>query len=106
MFISLVTTTVSDDNTFILTTDADVKFQPESVEALLDLMTRDQHVGAVCSRTHPMGSGPIYWFQIFDYAIGHWLQKVHTYLDLTLTFDWLMICDDVIDTLLLPLLII
>lgn len=64
------------DNTFILTTDADVKFTPESVEALLDLMMRDDNVGAVCSRTFPLGSGPVYWFQIFDYAVGHWLQKV------------------------------
>lgn len=68
-------TTATLDNTFILTTDADVKFTPESVEALLDLMVRDDKVGAVCSRTYPLGSGPVYWFQIFDYAVGHWFQK-------------------------------
>lgn len=67
---------VSDENTYILTTDADVKFTHESVEALLDLMTRDRTVGAVCARTHPLGIGPIVWYQIFDYAIGHWFQKV------------------------------
>ena len=68
----------NDDNFdhFILTTDADVEFTPESVEALLDLLSRDTNVGAVCARTYPKGSGPIYWFQIFDYAVGHWLQKV------------------------------
>lgn len=22
-----------------------------------------------------MGSGPVYWYQIFDYAVGHWFQK-------------------------------
>ena len=66
----------TDEDSFILTTDADVKFTPYSVEALLDLITRDPTVGAVCSRTYPMGSGPLYWYQIFDYAIGHWLQKV------------------------------
>ncbi|ELU12555.1 hypothetical protein CAPTEDRAFT_3956 [Capitella teleta] len=69
------TAAACDDNNYILTTDADVKFDPESVESLLDLLARDQHVGAVCSRTLPLGSGPIYWFQIFDYAIGHWFQK-------------------------------
>ena len=53
-------------------------FGPESVEALLDLMIRDTGVGAVCARTHPTGSGPVVWYQIFDYAIGHWLQKVLT----------------------------
>ena len=48
----------------------------ESVAALLDLMYRDPSVGAVCARTYPLGSGPLYWYQVFDYAIGHWLQKV------------------------------
>jgi hypothetical protein len=34
-----------EEDAFILTTDADVKFSPDSVEALLDLMTRDTSVG-------------------------------------------------------------
>jgi len=68
---------VADENTYILTTDADVRFTHESVEALLDLMARDPTVGAVCGRTHPLGVGPIVWYQVFDYAIGHWFQKVH-----------------------------
>ena len=63
------------NNTFILTTDADIVFQAESAVVLLDMLARDPQVGAVCSRTHPLGSGPLYWYQIFDYAIGHWLQK-------------------------------
>ena len=66
----------SDEDWFILTTDADVRFTPDSVEALLDLMTRDPSVGAVCARTHPLGSGPMVWYQVFEYAIGHWFQKV------------------------------
>ncbi|XP_069102230.1 chitin synthase chs-2-like [Argopecten irradians] len=66
---------VDDRNAFILTTDADVNFTPDSVEALLDLMTRDQSVGAVCARTHPIGFGPLVWYQKFEYAIGHWFQK-------------------------------
>lgn len=63
------------DNTFILTTDADINFKAESAVVLLDMLAHDFHVGAVSSRTHPKGYGPIYWYQIFDYAIGHWLQK-------------------------------
>ena len=39
-------------------------------------MSRDPSVGAVCGRTHPMGTGPMVWYQVFDYAIGHWLLKV------------------------------
>ncbi|XP_041355418.1 chitin synthase chs-2-like [Gigantopelta aegis] len=64
-----------DEECFVLTTDADVDFTPESVATQLDLMTRDSTVGAVCARTHPMGNGPLVWYQTFEYAIGHWFQK-------------------------------
>lgn len=67
---------VREEDTYILTTDADIMFNADSVEALLDLMMRDPKVGAVCGRTHPLGNGPLVWYQIFDYAIGHWFQKV------------------------------
>lgn len=62
-------------NTFILTTDADIKFKAEAAVSLLDMLARDEHVGGVCARTYPLGSGLMYWYQVFDYAIGHWLQK-------------------------------
>ena len=74
--VNIFAVAVTDENTYILTTDADVRFTHESVEALLDFMTRDPTVGAVCGRTHPLGVGPLVWYQIFDYAIGHWFQKV------------------------------
>ena len=60
---------------FILTTDADIEFTSGSVVALLDILARDGKAGAVCARTHPLGSGPVVWYQKFDYAIGHWFQK-------------------------------
>ena len=63
------------DNTFILTTDADIDFTAESAVVLLDNLASNPRVGAVCARTHPKGAGPLYWYQIFDYAIGHWFQK-------------------------------
>ena len=63
------------DKAFILTTDADIKFTSGSVTALLDILARDNGVGAVCARTHPLGKGPVVWYQVFDYAIGHWFQK-------------------------------
>jgi len=68
--------TENEDLTYILATDADVKFTPEDVSALMDLMTRDLKVGAVCGRTRPIGNGPVVWYQIFDYAVGHWFLKV------------------------------
>lgn len=66
---------IDPNNVYILTTDGDVMFEYESVEQLIDLLHRDVQVGAVCGRTHPVGSGPIAWYQMFDYAIGHWFQK-------------------------------
>lgn len=71
---------VNDEQSFILTTDADVKFTHESVEALIDQIIEDPRTGAVCARTHPLGNGPVVWYQIFDYAIGHWFQKVSSLL--------------------------
>ena len=66
---------MDDDNTFILTTDADIEFTPESATVLLDVLDSDPQVGAACGRTYPKGSGLLYWYQVFDYAIGHWFQK-------------------------------
>lgn len=43
----------------------------------MDRLIRDQSVGAVCARTHPLGKGPVVWYQVFEYAIGHWFQKVY-----------------------------
>lgn len=62
-------------HTFILTTDADIDFSANSAIVLLDMLAKDKNVAAVCARTHPRGTGPLYWYQIFDYAIGHWFQK-------------------------------
>eukprot|EP00058_Branchiostoma_floridae_P007244 XP_002592732.1 hypothetical protein BRAFLDRAFT_67172 [Branchiostoma floridae] len=63
---------------YILATDGDVDFDAGSIVAMLLQMLSDREgqVGAVCARTHPVGSGPFVWYQMFDYAIGHWLQKV------------------------------
>ncbi|KAH3835621.1 hypothetical protein DPMN_108977, partial [Dreissena polymorpha] len=63
------------ENTFILTLDGDVDFKPESVKLLVDRMKKNRKVGAVCGRIHPIGSGPMVWYQQFEYAVGHWLQK-------------------------------
>ncbi|XP_015588503.1 chitin synthase chs-2 isoform X2 [Cephus cinctus] len=63
------------ENTYILTLDGDVDFQPEAVRVLVHLMKRNKDLGAACGRIHPIGSGPMVWFQMFEYAIGHWLQK-------------------------------
>ncbi|XP_048237922.1 chitin synthase chs-2-like [Haliotis rufescens] len=61
-------------NTYVLALDGDTDFSPGSVRVLLDKMSNEK-VGAVCGRIHPIGSGPLVWYQKFEYAIGHWLQK-------------------------------
>ncbi|XP_043255985.1 chitin synthase chs-2-like [Colletes gigas] len=63
------------ENTYILTLDGDIDFHPKAVKALIDLMKKDKELSAVCGRIHPVGSGPMVWFQKFEYALGHWLQK-------------------------------
>ncbi|KAK3585091.1 hypothetical protein CHS0354_004281 [Potamilus streckersoni] len=63
------------NNTFILSLDGDMEFSPESLHLLLDRMKRDRNVGAVGGRIHPVGSGPVIWYQQYEYAICHWLQK-------------------------------
>ncbi|XP_062607558.1 chitin synthase chs-2-like [Saccostrea cucullata] len=63
------------ENTFLLALDGDVDFTPGSVRLLIDRMRKDERVGAACGRIHPIGSGPIVWYQKFEYAVAHWLQK-------------------------------
>ena len=62
-------------NTYLLALDGDVDFQPDAIIKLVDLMKRNPTVGASCGRIHPTGSGYMQWYQMFEYAIGHWLQK-------------------------------
>lgn len=63
------------ENTFLLALDGDVDFQPSAVLLLVDRMVRNPTVGAACGRIHPIGTGPMVWYQKFEYAISHWLQK-------------------------------
>lgn len=66
---------VMAENTYILTLDGDINFRPHAVQLLVDLMKKNRNLGAACGRIHPVGSGPMVWYQKFEYAIGHWLHK-------------------------------
>ncbi|XP_038158757.1 chitin synthase chs-2-like isoform X1 [Cyprinodon tularosa] len=68
-------------NTYLLALDGDTDFQPASVMLLIDRLKMYRGVGAACGRIHPTGSGPAVWFQKFEYAVSHWLQKTaeHVY---------------------------
>lgn len=63
------------ENTYLLALDGDIDFKPCAVTLLIDLMKKDKNLGAACGRIHPVGSGFMAWYQMFEYAIGHWLQK-------------------------------
>lgn len=62
-------------NTYLLALDGDIDFQPDAVRLLIGRMKVDPDLGAACGRIHPVGDGPMVWYQVFEYAIGHWLQK-------------------------------
>lgn len=66
---------VSDEHTYILALDGDTDFKPKAVILLVDRLRMYENVGAACGRIHPTGMGPMVWYQKFEYAVGHWLQK-------------------------------
>ncbi|KAL4708136.1 hypothetical protein ACJJTC_009915 [Scirpophaga incertulas] len=66
---------VISENTYLLALDGDIDFKPCAVTLLIDLMKKNKKLGAACGRIHPVGSGFMAWYQMFEYAIGHWLQK-------------------------------
>ncbi|XP_051945376.1 chitin synthase 1 [Xyrauchen texanus] len=66
---------ISDDNTYIMALDGDTDFHPAALILLVDRLRMYDNVGAACGRIHPTGMGPMVWYQKFEYAVGHWLQK-------------------------------
>lgn len=48
---------VMAENTYLLTLDGDIDFQPNAVQLLVDLMKKNKNLGAACGRIHPIGSG-------------------------------------------------
>uniref|UniRef100_A0A8C4Q0L8 chitin synthase n=1 Tax=Eptatretus burgeri TaxID=7764 RepID=A0A8C4Q0L8_EPTBU len=63
------------EHTYLLALDGDTDFKPAALMMLLDRLQRDDTVAAACGRIHPIGNGPLVWYQKFEYAVGHWLQK-------------------------------
>ncbi|KAM9839122.1 chitin synthase chs-2-like [Aulostomus maculatus] len=62
-------------NTYLLALDGDTDFHPTALMLLIDRLRIYPNVGAACGRIHPTGTGPTVWFQKFEYAVSHWLQK-------------------------------
>lgn len=51
---------VMAENTYLLTLDGDIDFQPHAVQLLVDLMKKNRNLGAACGRIHPVGSGVLH----------------------------------------------
>lgn len=63
-------------NTFVLTLDGDVSFQPWAVLKLLKAMKRNPNVGGMTGRLYPTGkAGFILSFQKYDFAYNYWIGK-------------------------------
>ena len=58
-----------------LALDGDINFQPIALHSVLDKLRANPLIGICCGRIHPQGHGPIYHYQMFEYAVAHWLQK-------------------------------
>jgi chitin synthase len=51
-------------NTFLLALDGDIDFQPRALHLLIGRMKVDLDLGAACGRIHPVGKGPMVWYQV------------------------------------------
>ena len=67
-----------------MTLDGDVEFQPEAVRLMIDKIKENKKLGSVCGRVLPIGKGPMVWYQHFEYAVGHWLQKAAEHMFVSL----------------------
>ena len=52
--------------TFILSVDGDTGFQPNALQKLIDILKKDEQVGAICGRIHLKGSGIFQLLSMFE----------------------------------------
>ncbi|CAG5104798.1 Oidioi.mRNA.OKI2018_I69.chr1.g1552.t1.cds [Oikopleura dioica] len=63
---------IREENSFILAIDGDVDFRPVDFDLVLSRMLDSSEIAACCSQIEPTGSGPMVWFQHFEYGIQHY----------------------------------
>ena len=65
------------ENTYLLTLDGDIDFQPAAVKLLVDLMKKNKNLGAACGRIHPVGSGDFFFkFLVYTYKQDQMSQNL------------------------------
>ncbi|GAV06231.1 hypothetical protein RvY_16252 [Ramazzottius varieornatus] len=62
-------------NSFVLFCSGAVRFKPSAVTRLLDTLKQAKHIGATTCRLRPTGTGPIVWYQMFEYSMRYWLDQ-------------------------------
>jgi len=62
---------------YVLMLDGDMDFKPPSVTALYTMLSQNPLMAGACGQMKAAGSlvNPLYWFQKFEYSIGHWYNK-------------------------------
>jgi len=70
---------LTDHSVYILMLDGDTQWNKKSLDIMRNVMAQDDRTGAICGRIIPISkaacSNPVVWYQIFEYAAGHWMQK-------------------------------
>lgn len=52
------------ENSFVLALDGDINFRAHALHLVVDLMKKNKKLGAACGRIHPIGGGPMVWYQV------------------------------------------
>lgn len=67
---------------YFLALDGDIDFHPDALITTLEKLIAAPKVAVCCGRIHPTGSylSPMLYYQKFEYAIGHWLQKASEHI--------------------------
>lgn len=72
------------ENTFLLALDGDVEFEPIALILLIDLMKRNEKVGAACGRIHPSGSGNQSTVTdccaLYGHGIPGWIERYYRHV--------------------------
>ncbi|XP_055338625.1 chitin synthase chs-2-like [Paramacrobiotus metropolitanus] len=63
------------DSSYVLFTSGTVRFKPHAVTKLLDILKQGNHIGAATCRIRPVGTGPLVWYQMFEYAMRYWMDR-------------------------------
>ncbi|OQV22974.1 hypothetical protein BV898_03025 [Hypsibius exemplaris] len=62
------------EHSYVLFTSGSTRFKPTAVRHLLETLKQGRHIGATTCRLRPVGTGPLVWYQMFEYSMRYWLD--------------------------------